>query len=119
MAISTSRSRPTDLKKVIGTLGLPLPLPVNQKLYFVGELAGPVVFPPTPADPVGPCPQGGNVHTPGRERATGDKGPALGTGHGHPCQGEQKAEGPFDGFVLCINHQAVVNQGDALFHLGR
>ena len=26
---------------------------------------------------------------------------------------------PFDGHVFCVNHQAVVNQGDALFHLGK
>lgn len=26
---------------------------------------------------------------------------------------------PFDGYVICLNHQAVVNQGDALFHIGR
>ena len=26
---------------------------------------------------------------------------------------------PFGGHVFCINHQAVVNQGDALFHIGR
>ncbi len=25
---------------------------------------------------------------------------------------------PYDGFVFCINNQAVVNQGDALFHVG-
>ncbi len=25
---------------------------------------------------------------------------------------------PFDGHVFCINHQAVVNQGEALFHVG-
>ncbi|WP_046744032.1 succinylglutamate desuccinylase/aspartoacylase family protein [Kordia zhangzhouensis] len=25
---------------------------------------------------------------------------------------------PYDGFVFCINNQAVVNQGDALFHIG-
>ncbi|QLG45337.1 succinylglutamate desuccinylase/aspartoacylase family protein [Costertonia aggregata] len=25
---------------------------------------------------------------------------------------------PFDGYLICINHQAVVNQGDALFHIG-
>ena len=25
---------------------------------------------------------------------------------------------PFDGILCCINHQAVVNQGDALFHIG-
>jgi len=26
---------------------------------------------------------------------------------------------PYDGYVFCVNHQAVVNQGDALFHIGR
>ncbi len=26
---------------------------------------------------------------------------------------------PFDGYVFCINHQAVVNQGEALFHVGK
>jgi len=31
----------------------------------------------------------------------------------------KKVKAPFDGFVICINHQAVVNQGDALFHVGR
>lgn len=25
---------------------------------------------------------------------------------------------PFDGYIFCVNHQAVVNQGDALFHVG-
>jgi len=25
---------------------------------------------------------------------------------------------PEDGYIICINHQAVVNQGDALFHIG-
>jgi predicted deacylase len=25
---------------------------------------------------------------------------------------------PDDGYIICINHQAVVNQGDALFHVG-
>ncbi len=25
---------------------------------------------------------------------------------------------PFDGYVFCVNHQAVVNQGEALFHVG-
>lgn len=25
---------------------------------------------------------------------------------------------PLDGYVFCVNHQAVVNQGDALFHIG-
>ncbi len=31
----------------------------------------------------------------------------------------RKIKAPFNGHVFCINHQAVVNQGDALFHLGR
>jgi len=35
------------------------------------------------------------------------------------AKASKKLKAPFDGFVLCINHQAVVNQGDALFHLGR
>lgn len=26
---------------------------------------------------------------------------------------------PFDGHIVCINHQAVVNQGEALFHVGK
>ena len=25
---------------------------------------------------------------------------------------------PFSGYIFCINHQAVVNRGDALFHIG-
>ena len=31
----------------------------------------------------------------------------------------KKIKAPFDGFVFSINHQAVVNQGEALFHVGR
>jgi predicted deacylase len=30
----------------------------------------------------------------------------------------KKIKAPFDGHVFCINNQAVVNQGDALFHIG-
>ena len=30
----------------------------------------------------------------------------------------KKITAPFDGYIFCINHQAVVNQGDALFHVG-
>ncbi len=30
----------------------------------------------------------------------------------------KKIKAPFDGYVFCINHQAVVNQGEALFHVG-
>lgn len=31
----------------------------------------------------------------------------------------KKIKAPYDGHVICVNHQAVVNQGDALFHIGR
>ncbi len=31
----------------------------------------------------------------------------------------KKIKAPYDGYVISINHQAVVNQGDALFHVGR
>jgi hypothetical protein len=30
----------------------------------------------------------------------------------------KEIKAPFDGYVFCINHQAVVNQGDALLHVG-
>ena len=30
----------------------------------------------------------------------------------------KKIKSPIDGYVFCINHQAVINQGDALFHVG-
>jgi len=30
----------------------------------------------------------------------------------------KEVKAPYDGFVFCINNQAVVNQGDALFHVG-
>lgn len=30
----------------------------------------------------------------------------------------KQIKAPFDGYVVCINHQAVVNQGEALFHVG-
>ncbi len=30
----------------------------------------------------------------------------------------KQIKAPFDGYVFCINHQAVVNQGEALFHVG-
>ena len=30
----------------------------------------------------------------------------------------KQIKAPFDGILCCINHQAVVNQGDALFHVG-
>lgn len=30
----------------------------------------------------------------------------------------KRIKAPFDGYVFCVNHQAVVNQGEALFHVG-
>ena len=30
----------------------------------------------------------------------------------------KKIKAPFDGYIFCINHHAVVNQGEALFHVG-
>lgn len=30
----------------------------------------------------------------------------------------KQIKAPFDGYVICLNHQAVVNQGDALVHIG-
>lgn len=30
----------------------------------------------------------------------------------------KEIKAPYDGFVFCVNNQAVVNQGDALFHVG-
>lgn len=30
----------------------------------------------------------------------------------------EEVKAPYDGYVFCINNQAVVNQGDALFHIG-
>ena len=31
----------------------------------------------------------------------------------------KRLRAPFDAYVICISHQAVVNQGDALFHVGK
>jgi predicted deacylase len=47
------------------------------------------------------------------------KGQLLGTVTDTYAKKHKKITAPFDGFVICINHQAVVNQGDALFHVGR
>jgi predicted deacylase len=32
---------------------------------------------------------------------------------------KKRIAAPFDGHIICTNHQAVVNQGDALFHIGK
>lgn len=47
------------------------------------------------------------------------KGEILGMVTDTFAKKHKKIKAPFDGYVLCINHQAVVNQGDALFHVGR
>lgn len=47
------------------------------------------------------------------------KGQILGMVTDTYAKKNKKIKAPFDGYVICINHQAVVNQGDALFHLGR
>ncbi|MEM9646953.1 MAG: succinylglutamate desuccinylase/aspartoacylase family protein [Bacteroidota bacterium] len=47
------------------------------------------------------------------------KGQTLGLLTDTYAKKNKKIKAPFDGYVFCINHQAVVNQGDALFHLGQ
>jgi predicted deacylase len=47
------------------------------------------------------------------------KGQILGMVTDTYAKKQKKVKAPFDGYVICINHQAVVNQGDALFHVGR
>ena len=47
------------------------------------------------------------------------KGQELGLITDTYAKNRKKIKAPFDGHIICINHQAVVNQGDALFHVGR
>ncbi len=47
------------------------------------------------------------------------KGQELGLITDTYAKHRRRIKAPFDGHILCINHQAVVNQGDALFHIGR
>ncbi|MGW9684688.1 succinylglutamate desuccinylase/aspartoacylase family protein [Flagellimonas sp. 2504JD1-5] len=47
------------------------------------------------------------------------KGQILGQVTDTYAKKNKKIKAPFDGHVFCINNQAVVNQGDALFHIGR
>jgi len=47
------------------------------------------------------------------------KGDVLGMVTDTYAKKHKKIKAPFDGWVFCMNHQAVVNQGDALFHVGR
>ena len=46
------------------------------------------------------------------------KGQELGLITDTYAKRSKKIKAPFNGFVCSINHQAVVNQGDALFHVG-
>ncbi|MFC4221628.1 succinylglutamate desuccinylase/aspartoacylase family protein [Flagellimonas marina] len=48
-----------------------------------------------------------------------EKGETLGLVTDTFAKKNKKIMAPFDGYIICINHQAVVNQGDALFHIGR
>ena len=47
------------------------------------------------------------------------KGQELGIITDTFAKARKKVKAPFDGYILAINHQAVVNQGDALFHVGQ
>ncbi|WP_190810504.1 succinylglutamate desuccinylase/aspartoacylase family protein [Flagellimonas sp. S3867] len=46
------------------------------------------------------------------------KGQILGLVTDTYAKKNKKVKAPFEGYVFCINNQAVVNQGDALFHIG-
>ena len=48
-----------------------------------------------------------------------DKGQDLGYVSEAYVKRTKFVKAPFEGHVFCVNHQAVVNQGDALFHLGK
>ncbi|WP_036381122.1 succinylglutamate desuccinylase/aspartoacylase family protein [Muricauda sp. MAR_2010_75] len=48
-----------------------------------------------------------------------NKGQVLGLTTDTFTKKNKKVKAPYDGHVICVNHQAVVNQGDALFHIGR
>lgn len=46
------------------------------------------------------------------------KGTILGMVTDTYAKRQKEIRAPFDGHILALNHQAVVNQGDALFHIG-
>lgn len=48
-----------------------------------------------------------------------EKGQVLGWVTDTFAKKSKGVKSPIDGYLFCINHQAVVNQGDALFHIGR
>lgn len=35
------------------------------------------------------------------------------------AKASKNIKAPYDGYIICVNNQAVVNQGDALFHVGK
>ncbi|NAS10898.1 succinylglutamate desuccinylase/aspartoacylase family protein [Poritiphilus flavus] len=47
------------------------------------------------------------------------KGQELGLITDTYAKHRKRIKAPYDGYVICINHQAVVNQGEALFHVGK
>ncbi|CAZ95871.1 succinylglutamate desuccinylase/aspartoacylase family protein [Zobellia galactanivorans] len=47
------------------------------------------------------------------------KGQILGIVSDTYAKHTKTIKAPFDGLIFCINHQAVVNQGEALFHVGK
>ena len=47
-----------------------------------------------------------------------EKGQIIGFVADTYAKRNKKIKAPFDGYIICVNHQAVVNQGDALFHVG-
>lgn len=47
-----------------------------------------------------------------------EKGKLLGLVSDTYAKKTKQVKAPFDGYVICLNHQAVVNQGDALVHIG-
>lgn len=47
------------------------------------------------------------------------KGQELGNITDTYAKKNKRIKAPFDGYIFCINHQAVVNQGDALFRIGK
>jgi len=46
------------------------------------------------------------------------KGQVLGINSDTYAKQTKIIKAPSDGYIICVNHQAVVNQGDALFHIG-
>jgi predicted deacylase len=47
-----------------------------------------------------------------------EKGDLLGLVSDTYAKKTKQVKAPFDGYIICLNHQAVVNQGDALLHIG-